>query len=678
MKQPPLHLVLKYHFNNWGKGFLRLGLFMIVCFIFSGCQDFHQAKGSTKWMEKDSTEKQVLKSLSYLKLNSNKHKTFSGAAPELLKKYIVELNTIKNKYPELSEKILSGKADSLKKVVGIPKFSCFQEYSDGKYLNDTFLVHNITIALEALRTAPWRDSVSFDIFCEYILPYKIAHEVADNWRDTLYPQYSILTEQSPALANIDSLYNYYMEHAYYSLKSGGDLNSKYPSESNYSWLSFSNQGDCVDRCRNMIYHLRAAGVPATFDYIPAWGNRPRARHAYVGLGYRKQQLAKKLENANDPHNLVNDLNAAMSTRYLHIFKEEVLPDGLYMQYEKTIPKIYRETWSEQSNMTKLIEEVPQEELDMDLIKPNMKDVTSQYLETADVTTFRSFTDSTHIGYLSTFSLSRWIPVAFSRFNWQGKAVFKDIGKNILYLPMIKKYGKLIPYGHPFILDNSGKKKILKPSFRKKINMHLIRKFPLFSYTATHVIDLKGCIISGSNDYRLDHSDTLAVIDRYPFFLEKIKINTSDKYRFIKIESPENKKIRLAYLSCFPDSSGTLIRHNDVRYLSGEITGQYKNLFDDDLNTYSVGRMLLMDLGNSKKISEIRICPRSDTNYIIPGNSYELFYWDKGWKSAGKKTAEDCFLNYTGVPSETVYWLKCLSEGKEERIFTYKNGKQIWW
>jgi hypothetical protein len=111
MKQPPLHLVLKYHFNNWGKGFLRLGLFMIVCFIFSGCQDFHQAKGSTKWMEKDSTEKQVLKSLSYLKLNSNKHKTFSGAAPELLKKYIVELNTIKNKYPELSEKILSGKAD---------------------------------------------------------------------------------------------------------------------------------------------------------------------------------------------------------------------------------------------------------------------------------------------------------------------------------------------------------------------------------------------------------------------------------------------------------------------------------------------------------------------------------------------------------------------------------------
>jgi hypothetical protein len=31
-----------------------------------------------------------------------------------------------------------------------------------------------------------------------------------------------------------------------------------------------------------------------------------------------------------------------------------------------------------------------------------------------------------------------------------------------------------------------------------------------------------------------------------------------------------------------------------------------------------------------------------------------------------------------VPKNSVLWLRDLTKGREERIFTYENGKQVWW
>ena len=61
------------------------------------------------------------------------------------------------------------------------------------------------------------------------------------------------------------------------------------------------------------------------------------------------------------------------------------------------------------------------------------------------------------------------------------------------------------------------------------------------------------------------------------------------------------------------------------------------------------------------------------------DTYELFYWDNGsWNTAGIQVAAADLLTYTDIPNGTIYWLRNLSRGKEERIFTYENGKQVWW
>lgn len=61
-----------------------------------------------------------------------------------------------------------------------------------------------------------------------------------------------------------------------------------------------------------------------------------------------------------------------------------------------------------------------------------------------------------------------------------------------------------------------------------------------------------------------------------------------------------------------------------------------------------------------------------------GKAYELFYWNGGWKSAGKKVAGEGSLEFTGVPSHGLYWLTADGSDKEERIFTIENGQQVWW
>jgi hypothetical protein len=46
---------------------------------------------------------------------------------------------------------------------------------------------------------------------------------------------------------------------------------------------------------------------------------------------------------------------------------------------------------------------------------------------------------------------------------------------------------------------------------------------------------------------------------------------------------------------------------------------------------------------------------------------------------GKKVAPQYnFIDYEDVPSGTLYLLHNLSRGKEERIFTFGDGKQVWW
>jgi hypothetical protein len=87
----------------------------------------------------------------------------------------------------------------------------------------------------------------------------------------------------------------------------------------------------------------------------------------------------------------------------------------------------------------------------------------------------------------------------------------------------------------------------------------------------------------------------------------------------------------------------------------------------------------MDFGEPVRIEKIIYLPRSDDNNIRMGDEYELFYWsENGWRSLGKQKAKDIKLRFDHVPDNALLWLRDLTRGSEERIFTYANDQQVWW
>ncbi|WP_348682223.1 hypothetical protein [Duncaniella freteri] len=106
-----------------------------------------------------------------------------------------------------------------------------------------------------------------------------------------------------------------------------------------------------------------------------------------------------------------------------------------------------------------------------------------------------------------------------------------------------------------------------------------------------------------------------------------------------------------------------------------------NAFDGDpytsFRTEEKEAWIGLKFKNSSRISSIEFTPRNRKNYIQPGNRYELFYCDKDWISVGVKQAQGDSLLYD-VPRGALLFLRNHTEGNQERIFEYSNGKQKWW
>lgn len=132
-------------------------------------------------------------------------------------------------------------------------------------------------------------------------------------------------------------------------------------------------------------------------------------------------------------------------------------------------------------------------------------------------------------------------------------------------------------------------------------------------------------------------------------------------------------------------------------VQGKVIGNYtpgwldsmvtmRRAFDGDVLTFtSAGpeqgdAWLGLDFGREVEVNKLVYLPRSDDNFIKEGELYELFYWDKGWRSLGQQTGSRQlqYLEYDNVPDNALLLLRNLTRGKEERIFTYEDEKQIWW
>jgi len=492
---------------------------------------------------------------------------------------------------------------------------------------------------------PSTAELDFDQFCEYVLPYRVGHEQVENWRLNLYTKYQHLRNsfKNDPLRLARGIY----KDTDKSLVSNLTISS-YPFDIPASKMQLAHCGNCKNISNYTVMALRANGIPSTIDYVTSMGNKGTS-HEWVS----------------------------------------VLIDGRFLPLEAknqyNMSKVFRTTYSTQykTNSDKDIHPI--------LLDPYRIDVTDEYVKTFDIDIhLRPRTNKKH-AMICTYGNNKWVPQDFGIIK-NSQVRFKKIGADVLYLAMYYEDGRLIPASNPFVLQKDGGIKEITSDLSRLQTVRLSRKFPWFPTRLALVDKIRGSRFQGANHEDFSDSVNLYKVNHTPLKIETIEINDMKKYRYIRYISNSTFGAKLAEMDVFSDFG------ENRKKLSGKIIGypeksagkpysyfySYEKAFDGNYETFfetfsnNVG-WTGYDLGKPTQISRIRYAPKSDTNFIIPNDIYALYHWyNNQWLEIAKKVGSGEFLEIKGVPANGLYILKDLSRGKEERIFTYENGKQLWW
>ncbi|MDD4921192.1 MAG: hypothetical protein PHS30_01800 [Bacteroidales bacterium] len=575
-------------------------------------------------------------------------------------------------------------ADSIGKIYGKPSFQNLRQNFDSKTVSANFLIQNIDFAFRAWKKNPWSKNIDFKRFCEYILPYRLNMEPIENWRPSFYDIFTDLGNHAPNTKDSMEVYHFLQKELSKYVVLVTRLEQEYSYPISISNLQKAGMGSCIQAGLFRTMALRSIGLPTTIDFTPEWGNYS-ANHSMVKL-ITDEKPAKFITNDN----IAEDLNPIFEfATFFEKDKPKIspgdFPEEVTVNYTRLLPKVYRYMWSIQPQRLEILENALAKE-----IAPGFnlfeKDVTDEYLVCENITVHINGDPSKHrIAYLSIFKDRSWAPVTSTVINEKGYACFKNMGRLTIYIPTVYENSEMIPAGKPFYFDAKGKIVNIKASKQNVHEIKLISKYPFFANMAYRSFDLKGVYLEGANKADFSDADSLFGITNLPFYYQEAKVKNSKTFRYYRIVAPENKKCCLAELKFFGIEKGDTVQLSGHLFNSKEADSTtLQKIQDNNLETFyesESGKLnwIGIDLGKNtrKKVIKMGFCPRNDANCIIPGNEYELFYWDKEWLSLGIQKANRRSLTYKNIPVGVLLWLRCHTEGKEERIFLYENNKQVW-
>lgn len=508
----------------------------------------------------------------------------------------------------------------------------------------------------------WNKDVSFEMFCEYVLPYRITTEPVSDWRILYMDKYRKTIEPHQ-----NSQVNYTYKYGLYKELNKGFYGALYYPETYLPELPLDilqkmRLGNCESNAKRNIAQLRAMGLPATLDFVPQWGNRSMGHSWGVLL------------TDNNENGIPFGLNENLGIHF-------------YFRPDHKLPKVFRHTFSKQPEMEEFASDeksvVPEY-----LHNRCIKDVTDKYIEVSDVAvTLKAKTPKTSPWvYLCVFDDKDWIPVCFAKRSGS-VANFKKMGRGIVYLPVsYDGQGNMIAEANPFILEADGKMVELNSNTSKVQMVRTIRKYNFTTNLKEFCKNTEGGKFQVANKEDFSDSITIASIahtEESRFY--NLKPKYKGKYQYFRYLAPDGSYGNMAEIEVY-DSKGEKLTSKNMFGLRGAVRGHnLEKVFDGDpLTSYSLpfqnGGWAALGFEQPQSISEIRYLPRNDGNFIEESDLYALYYWDyNGWKLVEEKQGNrEGILNFDKVPTGSLLLLRDLSKGSQERIFTYSNGKQIWW
>ena len=532
---------------------------------------------------------------------------------------------------------------------------------DKNNIQQDLLVEETDFALETWHKSPWKDEVSFDMFCRYILPYRMNNEEARQpWRKTLHDHYCHLIVGVKDMKKAFEIIHGTIE------KSFNQTDIKIPYILSLIDLDKIQHGNCSQRCVYEAGVMRALGIPVAIDGLYEWANYSTSGHAWVSLVTKDGTYTVSREDS--VARKFNPIDASIVRLKLPLGENYDHDIDNILEFRKSSARVIRNTFENcQSSYHDKNADILSSRR---FANPFVKDVSYDYFHTSDIV----IESNEEYGYLCIFKTGAdWAPITYTKSD-RGQMAFKNMGDSVVYLFGYYKKGNFIPKGNPFLFTN-GTLKYLNPDRTHYVDLHLYRKYPMTTQFVNYWIRVKDGYFAASNNQKFKDSTLLHYITYIPSFRNEVSISSNKKYRYYRYGMNAGTKHHLAEIQFF--HHGQLCKGKMSYYNVKDV----EKGFDGDTFSYFEGRKpfwINIDMGEPVNIDTIVFFARNDDNYVIPGDDYELFYYDQGWQSLGVKHSTGYRLDYSNVPSNALYVLRNKTRGKEERIFTYENGKQVWW
>lgn len=524
---------------------------------------------------------------------------------------------------------------------------------DLMHLKGHHLIQHIEEAFAIRDSVIWGKHIPITVFKEYVLPYKVLDEkFIPGLRKKMYEKYKHL------LIGTKSPEDAYVKVLSYLKRNTKEANSNFSYNIDALTMDYLKRGNCSQLNIYFISVLRSLCIPVAYDYIEHWGNYSLVGHSWISY-IDNTGTTLTLANRDSVIRQYNRIDASYFKEYY--YESDI---GYNISQYKTVPKIYRHPYKSNKNS-------------INSGSPKI-DVSVQYGITDSVSFIAQYGDER--ASLSIF-LTGGDWEEFTSIGVDNKMfTFKNLGKNIMYLPVFYKKSGEKKVGTPFYINDQGQRIEFNASRELEL-VKLKRKYPLFGNWTDMWNRMVGGVIEVSDEGNFVNPTKLYRIEKLPIGTLSIDLHNPLKIKYIRYVCPPACRTPIAEF-CLYDHFGNKIEIAKVLGQSIPVD-QLGMAFDNDELTsastkkeaYWIGAALK---SKQQQISRIELVPKNDGNFINKYNVYNLYYFNKKWISLGKKEASDRFLQYDNVPKGAVLLLKNLTGGKEERIFTIKDSLQIFW
>lgn len=528
--------------------------------------------------------------------------------------------------------------------------SDIEKIYDAKVITSDYLIKSIDFAFWNWRNKIWNKNLSFEMFCSFLLPYRIGNEPLSDWQQLYKNKYSPI---------IDSLYKgtdmvLAAKAISDTIKSIERWDDRFSLPHHDATFLFKYPiGECKDLCDHVLYVLRSLGIPIAIDMYPYSPEKRFAHH----------------------WNVIKEPNGKITSFW--ISETDIIK---YEHENRKKGKVYRLTY--ECNGNEFAERKNNNEILPFFKDDHLRDVTEEYFGKNNLTlSIPKFSEAKY-AYLCVFSFWGWQPIAITRIR-NHEAIFSNLQPNIIYFPFFIENREFKSFFFPFLFDG----KFCHPFNYDSDdlgNVILTRKYPFNFEKHQYFMDnLVGVCISGSNDLKKSDRQLLFNILDTP----KLAYNCCipfifKKYKYVTYKSPNDKNMSLSEISFYSDGKKLKPKIYSTNDLDTMDISSFGNLTDNDPLTYIStnrnGVEIIFEFDRPEKIDRIEYMPRNDDNYIRLGDQYELFVYNSktGWVSIGKKEASKEYIRFSNVPKGGIFLLHNWSRGNEEQVFYIKDGKQV--